>query len=133
MPSSTPSSSARRGGIGGLGLHPLVVVVDGDGQRLLRVVLADHIAVEELADLVRLGQLFQQPDLGALGELLLDDLVAEVDAFVADIDPGTSDELLDLLLALSAERALEQIAALSDARHPASFLRAARPARLAPP
>ena len=117
LPSSTPSSSARRVGLARLRLHPLVVVVDRDGEGLLGVGLTDHVAVEELADLVRLGQLLEQTDLGALGELLLDDLVAEVDALVADVDAGAGDELLDLLLALSAERALQQVAALSDACH----------------
>jgi hypothetical protein len=99
LPSSTPSSSARRAG----------------------VALADDVAVEELADLVWLGQFLQQPDLAALGEFLFDDLVAKINALVADVDTRTSDELLDLLLALSAERTLQQVAALSDARHTASF------------
>jgi hypothetical protein len=69
---------------------------------------------------MRLGQLIEQPNLAALGEFFLDDLVAEVYAFITDVDPGTSDQLLDLLLALSAERAFQQVAALSDARHTAS-------------
>jgi hypothetical protein len=69
-----------------------------------------------------LGQLIEQADLAALGEFFLDDLIAEVYTFVADVDPRTSDELLYLLLALPAERALQQVAALSDARHTASSL-----------
>jgi hypothetical protein len=81
LPSSTPSSSARRAGLAP-GLDPLVVVVDRNRQRLLGVILADHIAVEELADLVRLGQFLQQADLCALGEFLLDDLVTEINALV---------------------------------------------------
>ena len=59
------------------------------------------------------------PQLGGLGELLLDDLVAQVDALVADVDARAGDELLDLLLALPAERALQQVAAVSDACHEA--------------
>src|SRR4029077_3069571 len=86
---------------------------------------------EELADLMRLRQVLPGTDPGALGELLLDDLVAGINAFVTDVDAGTSDELLDLLLALSAERAFQQITAFSDACHTASCLRsiisAARP------
>ena len=39
------------------GLQPLVVVVDGDREDLLRRVLADHVLVEDLADLVRRRQL----------------------------------------------------------------------------
>ena len=41
------------------------------------------------------------------GELLVDDLVTEIDAFVADVDAGPGDQLLDLPLALSAEAAEE--------------------------
>ena len=66
-------------------LDPAVVVVDGDGEDLLRLVLADHVVVEEGADLDRRRQLLEA-QLAALGELLLDDLVAEVDALVADVD-----------------------------------------------
>src|SRR3954447_8581196 len=102
--------------VAGAGLDPLVVVVDGDRQRLLRVVLPDHIAVEELVDLFRLGQLVEL-DVGAFGQLLFDDLVAQVDALVADVDAGACDEFLDLLLALPAEGALEQVATVTDACH----------------
>ena len=118
--SSTPSSSVRRAGIGRLRLHALVVVIDSNGQSFLRIGLADDVAIKKLPDLVRLGQLIEQANLAALGEFFLDDLVAEVYAFIADVDAGTSDQLLDLLLALSAERALQQVAAFSDARHTAS-------------
>src|SRR5262249_50834490 len=106
--------------VGAGGLHALVVVVDRDGQRLLRVVLADHVPVEELVDLARLGQLVEL-DVGAFGELFLDDLVAQVDALVADVHAGAGDELLDLLLALPAEGALEQVATVTDACHSFSF------------
>ena len=67
------------------GLDALVVVVDGDGERALGGLLADDVAVEEVVDLAGLGELVPL-ELGALGELLLDDLVAEVDALVADVD-----------------------------------------------
>ena len=96
------------------------MVVDGNRQRLLGGILPDHVAVEELVDLAWLGELFE-PELAALRQLLLDDLVAEIDALVTDVDAGTSDQLLDLLLALSAEGTLQQVAALSDARHTASY------------
>jgi len=43
--------------------------------------------------------------LGGSGQLLIDDLVAEIDALVADIDAGPGNQLLDLTLALSAEAA----------------------------
>jgi len=99
-----------------LGLDPLVMVVDRHSERLLRVVLADHVAVEEVADLAGLGQLVEC-EVAGLGQFLLDDLVAEVDALVADVHAGSGDQLLDLLLALSAERTLEQITGLADTCH----------------
>src|SRR6478736_6187362 len=97
-------------------LDALVVVVDRDGERLLGGVLAAHVVLEELEDLARLGQLVEA-QLGGLGELLLDDLVAEVDALVADVDARTGDEFLDLLLRLAAEGALQEVATVSDAGH----------------
>src|SRR5690606_6784532 len=84
--------------------------------RLLGLLLADHVGVEELEDLAGLGQVAHL-HVGALGELLLDDLVAELDALVTDVDVGSCDELLDLLLALSAEIALEQVATVTDSCH----------------
>ena len=67
-------------------------------------------------DLGGLGQLVEL-DLTGLGQLLLDDLVAEIDALVADVDAGAGDQFLDLLLALPAERALQQVTAVTDACH----------------
>ena len=110
------------------GLDPLVVVVDGDGERLLRRLLPDHVLLEEVEDLAGLGQL-DQAQLGGLGQLLLDDLVAEVDALVADVDPWTGDQLLDLLLTLTAERAFQQVATVTDACHGESFLTTDQPPR----
>ena len=92
------------------------MVVDRNRQCLFRGVLADDVLAEEVVDLARLGELVERTSVDS-DELLLDDLVAEVDALVADVDTRASDELLDLLLALSAERALEQVAALTDACH----------------
>jgi hypothetical protein len=59
-----------------------------------------------------------EAELGRFSELFLDDLVAEIDALVADVDTGASDQLLDLLLALSTERTLEQVATVTYTRHP---------------
>jgi len=101
----------------------LVVVVDGDGQGPLRVVLPDDVLLEEGVDLARLGQVEVGHDAGAgLGHALFDDLVAQLDAFVADVDPGAGDQLLHLLLTLAAEGALEQVGALTDACHQALLL-----------
>ena len=109
-------ASSTSSSVAGAELDALVVVVDGDRQDLLGLVLADDVVVQELVDLTGLGQLVEA-QLGGLGQLLLDDLVAEVDALVADVDAGAGDELLDLLLRLAAERALQQLAPVSELRH----------------
>ena len=49
--------------------------------------LTDDVVVQELVDLTGLGQLVEL-ELGGLRQLLFDDLVAEVDALVADVDAG---------------------------------------------
>src|SRR5207253_1580926 len=72
--------------------------------------------VQVVVDLTRLGQIVEA-NFGALRQLFFDDLVAEVDALVADVDARSCNELLDLLLALPAERALQQVAAITELRH----------------
>jgi hypothetical protein len=96
-------------------LDPLVVVVHRDRQDLLGGFLTDHVLVQERVDLLGLGELLEL-ELGGLGQLLLDDLVAQVDALVADIDARSRDELLDLLLRLAAEVALQKVR-VTDPRH----------------
>ena len=85
-------------------LHALVVVVDRDGQRALGLLLADDVLVEHVVDLARLGEVLDV-ERGRSGELLVDDLVAEIDALVADVDARAGDQLLDLPLRLAAEAA----------------------------
>src|SRR5690606_13924458 len=97
-------------------LDALVVVVDRDGEGALGVLLTDDGLLAEVEDLLRLGQL-DEPDLGRLGELLLDDLVAQLDALVTDVDARARDQLDDLLLGLAAEGALQQVRTVTDPRH----------------
>jgi hypothetical protein len=73
------------------------VVVDRYRQHLLGAHLPNDVAVEEFVDLVWFGKLLETHLFGA-AELLFDDLVAQVDALIADIDAGAGDQLLDLLL-----------------------------------
>ena len=106
----------------GAGVDPLVVVVDGDREDLLGPLLADHVLVERVLDLVRVRELgASRPSGAALEHLLLDDLLAEVDALVADVDALACDELADLLLALAAEgapiRDLGSLGAAARRRH----------------
>ena len=103
-------------GGGRTGLHPLVMVVDGDREDLLCVLLADDVVIEELEDLPRLGEVLEG-QLGGVFALLGDDVVTQVDALVADVHAGAGDEFLDLLLRLAAEAALDQVPALSELRH----------------
>ena len=99
------------------GLYALVVVVDGDREDLLGVLLPDHVVVEEVEDLAGLGQVLEA-QLGGLVTLLGDDVVAQVDALVADVDTRTGDQLLDLLLGLATEAALDEVPALTELGHP---------------
>jgi hypothetical protein len=80
------------------------VVVDGDGQGALRRLLADDVLVQDVVDLDRLRKALEL-EAGRGGELLVDDLVTEIDALVADIDARSGDQLLDLALRLAAEGA----------------------------
>ena len=80
------------------------MVVDGDRQRSLGGVLADHVLVQDFEDLARLGEVLELED-GRSGELLVDDLVTEIDALVADVDARACNQLLDLSLRLAAETA----------------------------
>jgi hypothetical protein len=57
-------------------------------------------------DFLRLGQVLQLEG-RRCRQLLVNDLVAEVDALVADVDAGAGDQLFDLALRLAAEAAKE--------------------------
>ncbi len=102
----------------GAGLEALVVVVDGDRQDLLREILADHVLIEDLPDLVWRGELalVGARGLGG-GTFLADDVVAKLDALVADEHRRAGDQLPDLVLALAAKRAVEQLVAGRFVRH----------------
>src|SRR5262249_23465154 len=50
--------------------------------------------------------------------LLRDDVVAELDALVTDVDGGSRDQLANVVLALAAERALQGAVAFTGPRHP---------------
>jgi hypothetical protein len=76
----------------------------------------DDVVVQEGEDLLGLGEVLEA-ELGGLVALLGDDVVAQVDALVADVDAGPGDQLLDLLLGLAAEAALDQISAFAELRH----------------
>src|SRR5439155_14673546 len=82
----------------------LVVVVDRDREDALGFVLADDVLVEDLVDATRARDLgAETPGLRGLHELFVDDLPAEGDALVTDVDALSRDELAHLVLTLPAE------------------------------
>src|SRR5690349_3128524 len=93
-----------------LDLDPLVVVVDGNRELLLRLFLADDVLVEELLDLLRDGQGRARAAARLEAVVVRDDVVADLDAFIADEDGGAGNELADVVLILVAERAAENLA-----------------------
>src|SRR5262249_5675445 len=95
----------------GAGLQSLVVIVDGDREHLLGALLADHVLVQNLLDLVGLGQLVART-LRSVLELLANDVVTQLDTLVANKHRGASDELANFVLTLSAERAVQKLSVI---------------------
>src|SRR2546423_2120103 len=86
----------------------LVMVVDRYGERLLRLFLADHVLVQHVLDLGGDGDLRDR--LGDLALLVLrQDLVAEGDALIANVDRRAGNELPNRVLRLAAEGAAEEL------------------------
>ena len=87
-----------------LDFDALVVVVDGDGELLLGPFLADDVLVEELLDFLRRRQ--RRAGAAVLEAVVVgDDVVADLDALVADEDGRAGNQLADVVLVLVAERA----------------------------
>jgi len=86
----------------------LVVVVHRHRQGALGDLLADDVVVQVGLDLGRRGQVAARLAAGLTrGKFIPDDFVAQVDALVADKDRRTGDQLLHLVLALAAKRAVK--------------------------
>src|SRR5215467_5120968 len=105
----------------GLMIEPLVVIVDGDREDLLGVVLTDDIVVEDLADF--LGRRNTVTRLHQRGLILLaNDIHAQLDALVTNEYGRAGDELTHLVLALAAERAIQRVLRVATAylAHPPS-------------
>src|SRR5258708_2091365 len=83
-------------------LDPFVVLIDGDGELLFCFVLADDVFVEKRFDLAGFGQ--RRPRRYRLSLLIVgNDLVANVDALIADVHRRAGNELLDFVLRFAAE------------------------------
>ena len=88
-------------------LQALVVVVDGNREDALGAVLADHVVIQRLEDILRAGNpaVLLAGDAG-LG-FLADDVIAQLNAFIADEHGGASNQLAHLMLRLTAEAAVK--------------------------
>ena len=92
-------------------IEALVVIVNGDGQDFLGTRLADDVLVENRLDLLRLRQLVV-PGLAAVLELFANDVITQLDAFIADEDRRARDQLANFVLALAAKRTIKEFAVL---------------------
>src|SRR4249920_951728 len=84
------------------------MIVDGDREHLLGMVLTDDVVVEDFADLLRGRDTVARCRQRGL-VLLADDVHAQLDALGANEDRRPSDELAHFVLALAAERAVERV------------------------
>ena len=81
-----------------LRIDALVVIVDRNGEDLLRALLPDDVLIEDVFDLGRLRERRRRRERFLALDLLRDDVVTEPDALVADVDRRPRDELLYFLL-----------------------------------
>src|SRR5439155_26063819 len=83
-------------------LDTFVMLIDRDRELLLRFFLADDIFVKKGFNL---AGLWQRRTRGHRLSLLVvgDDLVADVDALIADVDGRAGNEFLNFILRLAAE------------------------------
>ncbi|CBE69230.1 protein of unknown function [Candidatus Methylomirabilis oxygeniifera] len=90
--------------------HPcidaLIVVVNGNRKALFGPVLTDDILVQDRFNLGRFGEFAQTLPFFFL-PFLRDDVVAQLDTLIADVDRGTGDQLPDVILTFSAKGASE--------------------------
>src|SRR5690606_12458861 len=93
-------------------LKALVVVVHGDGEHALGAALADDVLIEDIVDLLGGGQLALGTRGGTFLDFLGDDVVAQIDTFIADEYRGAGDQLAYFVLAFAAEGTVEQFAAI---------------------
>ena len=86
--------------------QPLVVRMDGDGEHLLGRFLPDDVFVELDHDLARRGNLGEERlARAAAAALLVEDRLAKLDAFAADVDIARPfDQRADVAIALATER-----------------------------
>src|SRR5262249_48343818 len=84
------------------------MLIDCDGQLLLGLVLAYNVIIQKFLDLDRLWQ-WRAPRGSLLLLVIGNYLVANVYAFIADIDGGTRNQLFYFVLRLSAKRTAQSV------------------------
>src|SRR6185295_15255176 len=83
-------------------LDALVMLINRDRQALLGFILSDHVLIQKVFDLSRLGQ--RRTSRYRFSLLIVgNDLIADVNALITDIDGGAGNEFLDFVLGLAAE------------------------------
>src|SRR5690606_40940331 len=91
-------------------VQTLVMVVHSHCEDFLRALLTNDVLVENAADFLWRRQFLRAAlGLGFL-HLLADDVIAQVDTFVADKDRGPGNQFANFMLAFAAKRAIEQLA-----------------------
>ena len=109
--------------------QPFVMVVHRHREHTLGVILADHVIVQNSANLLRRGH--PVPRLHEVRLMLLaNDVHAKLDALVADEHGGARDKLANLMLRLAAERAVQGVLRVAGLAHALSCpRRRPRPSR----
>src|SRR5690606_38076623 len=87
--------------------NTLVMVVDGNGQSALRLLLTNDVTIKEFLDFGRRRQLVANGVTSSLLGLFQNDVVAEVDAFIADEHRRPGDKLAHLMLAFATKGAVQ--------------------------
>jgi hypothetical protein len=95
------------------------VVIDRNREGLFGRLLPDDVFLKEGKDFARLGQIKICNDtlFVGLGKTFFNDLVAEFNTLVTDVDAGARNELSYLLLAFATEGTLKQVSAFADTCH----------------
>jgi len=88
-------------------VNALVVVVHGHRQDLLRGLLADNIIVQDFVDVLRVGNFAGRVEEFFFFNFLSDDVVAQLDAFIADVNVWTGNQFFDFTLPFAAEAAMQ--------------------------
>src|SRR5881396_3288396 len=91
-----------------MGVDALVVIVNGNGERLLGTVLPDHVLVQHILDFRGRGDL--RDGFGDFALFVLrQNLIAERDALIANVDRRPGNEFPDGILGFTAKRAAEML------------------------